>query len=56
MDLLNTVKSAMGGDPGDKSNELIQMVPNLIGGQSGGLNGLISQFSSKGLGDVLVHG
>ena len=26
---------------------------NLVGGQSGGLNGLISQFTSKGLGDVV---
>jgi uncharacterized protein YidB (DUF937 family) len=51
MDLLNTVKSALGG--GDKNNDLMSVVMNLVGGQKGGLNGLISQFTSKGLGDVV---
>ncbi len=51
MDILNTVKSALGG--GDKNNDLMSIVMNLIGGQKGGLNGLISQFASKGLGDVV---
>ncbi len=51
MDILNTVKSALGG--GDKQNDLMSTVMNLVGGQSGGLNGLISQFTSKGLGDVI---
>lgn len=53
MDILNTVKSALGGSKGDKQNDLLSTVMNLIGGQSGGLNGLISQFTSKGLGDVI---
>ena len=51
MDILNTVKSALGG--GDKKNDLMSVVMNLVGGQKGGLNGLISQFTSKGLGDVI---
>ena len=50
MDILNTVKSALGG--GDKQNDLMSSVMGLLGGQ-GGLNGLISQFASKGLGDVI---
>jgi uncharacterized protein YidB (DUF937 family) len=51
MDILETVKSALGG--GDKKADLMSTVMNLVGGQSGGLNGLISQFTSKGLGDVV---
>ena len=50
MDILNTVKSALGG--GDKQNDLLSSVMGLIGGQ-GGLNNLISQFGAKGLGDVI---
>ena len=49
MDILNTVKSALGG--GDKNNDLMSTVMGLLGG--GGLNNLISQFGSKGLGDVI---
>ena len=50
MDILNTVKSALGG--GDKQNDLMSSVMGLLGGQ-GGLNNLISQFGAKGLGDVI---
>ena len=50
MDILNTVKSAMGG--GDQKGDMISTVMGLVGG-SGGLNGLISQFASKGLGDII---
>lgn len=53
MDILNTIKSALGGGTEDKSNDLLSSVMNLIGEQSGGLNGLINQFTSKGLGDVI---
>ncbi len=53
MELLNNIKSEIGGASGEKSNDLISTVLNLVGGQSGGLNGLISQFSSKGLGDII---
>jgi len=50
MDILNTIQSALGG--GDKKDDLMSSVMGLLGGQ-GGLNGLISQFTSKGLGDVV---
>ena len=53
MDILNTIKSAIGGGEGDKQNDLMATVMNLVGGKSGGLDGLISQFKSKGLGDVI---
>jgi len=50
MDILNTVKSALGG--GDKKDDLMSSVIGVIGGQ-GGLQKLISQFGAKGLGDVI---
>jgi uncharacterized protein YidB (DUF937 family) len=50
MDILNTIQSALGG--GDKKDDLMSTVMGLLGGQ-GGLNNLISQFASKGLGDVI---
>lgn len=53
MSILDTMKSALGGDSGQQQNDLMSTVMNLIGGQGGGLQGLISQFSSKGLGDVV---
>ncbi|MFZ1281657.1 MAG: YidB family protein [Ignavibacteriaceae bacterium] len=49
MDILNTVKSALGG--GDNQGDLLSSVMGLLGG--GGLNNLISQFGAKGLGDVV---
>jgi len=51
MDILNNIKSVLGG--GEKQNDLMSTIMNLVGGQKDGLNGLISQFSSKGLGDVI---
>lgn len=52
MDILNTVKPVLGvGD--EKKNDLMSSIMFLIGGQSGGLNGLINQFKSQGLGDVV---
>jgi uncharacterized protein YidB (DUF937 family) len=50
MDILTTVKSVLGG--GDKKDDMMSSVMGLLGG-TGGLNGLISQFTSKGLGDVV---
>ena len=50
MDILNTIQSALGG--GNKKDDLVSTVMGLLGGQ-GGLNNLISQFPSKGLGDVI---
>jgi len=52
MDILNTVKSALGGGE-EKKNDLMSSIMFLVGGQSGGLNGLISQFKSHGLGDIV---
>jgi len=51
MDILNTIKSTLGS--GDKNSDLMSVVMNIVGGQKGGLNGLISQFKSKGLGDIV---
>ena len=52
MDILNTLKSVLGGGTGNKQPDLMSTVLNLIGGQSGGLGGLVKQFAAKGLGDV----
>jgi len=50
MDILNTIQSAL--SDGDKKDDLMSSVMGLLGGQ-GGLQNLISQFSAKGLGDVI---
>ena len=50
MDVLNTVKSAVGGVAG---KEIMPIVMDLISKQSGGLSGLIQKFTSNGLGDVV---
>jgi len=50
MDLMDSLKSAIGG--GGQKDALMSTVMGLLGG-SGGLNGLISQFASKGLGDII---
>ena len=52
MDILNTVKSVLGGGD-EKKSDLMSSIMFLVGGQSGGLNGLISQFKSQGLGDIV---
>lgn len=52
MDILNTLKSVLDGEAGVKQPDLISAVLNLIGEQSGGLDGFIKQFAAKGLGDV----
>lgn len=51
MDILNSVKSVLGGE--NKQNDLMSSIMFLVGGQSGGLNGLISQFKTKGLGNII---
>ena len=53
MDILSAIKSVLGGGADSKQNDVVSMVMNIVGGQGGGLNGLISQFTSKGLGDVV---
>ena len=50
MDLMDSLKSAIGG--GGQKDALMSTVMGLLGG-SGGLNGLISQFAPKGLGDII---
>jgi len=50
VDILNTIQSALGG--GNKKDDLMSTVMGLLGGQ-GGLQNLIGQFTSKGLGDVV---
>ena len=50
MDIMDSLKSAIGG--GNQQNDLMSTVMGLLGGQ-GGLNNLIGQFASKGLGDVI---
>lgn len=45
--LLSSFSSDKGG------NDFIGSALNLIGGNSGGINGLMQLFSSKGLGDLL---
>jgi uncharacterized protein YidB (DUF937 family) len=50
MDILNTIQSALGG--GNKKDDLMSTVVGLLGGQ-GGLQNLIGQFTSKGLGDIV---
>ena len=50
MDILNTIQSALGD--GNKKEDLMSTVVGLLGGQ-GGLQNLIGQFTSKGLGDIV---
>ena len=51
MDILDGVKSALGG--GGNQNDIISEIIKLIGGQEGGLNGLVKQFDSKGMGNLI---
>ena len=53
MGLLDSVTGALNGNTSSSQNDIVSTIMNLIGGQSGGLNGLISQFTSKGLGDII---
>jgi uncharacterized protein YidB (DUF937 family) len=50
MDLMDSLNSAIGG--GDKKDDLMSSIMQLLGGQ-GGLQNLISQFDAKGLGDII---
>ncbi len=50
MDLMNSLQSALGG--GQKNNDLLSAVIELLGGK-GGVNNLIGQFASNGLGDII---
>ncbi|HAB53849.1 MAG TPA: hypothetical protein DCE80_17005 [Ignavibacteriales bacterium] len=52
MDILNTLKSVLDSQAGNQQPDLMSAVLNLVGRQSGGLDGFIQQFTSKGLGDI----
>lgn len=52
MDILDSVKSVLGGNEGDKKNDLLSSVLVLVGGQ-GGIGNLVQKFTSNGLGDVV---
>lgn len=45
------VGQVLGG--GNSQNLLINAIMSLIGGQSGGIEGLVKQFTSKGLSDII---
>jgi uncharacterized protein YidB (DUF937 family) len=49
MDILDSLKSSLGGE--DKQSDLLSTIVSLIG--QDGLQNLISQFDSKGFGDVI---
>ena len=51
MDIMDSLKSVLGGK-GEKQEDLMSSITNLLGGKDG-LSGLINQFNSKGLGDVI---
>lgn len=45
------VGQVLGG--GNSQNLLINAIVSLIGNQTGGIEGLVKQFTSKGLGDII---
>jgi len=51
MDLMDSLKSTLGGGE-NKQNDILSGILGLLGGQ-GGLKNLVSQFASKGLGNVI---
>ena len=58
MGLLDNVMKAVGGQlSGSSQGGLMEQVLDLINNpETGGLNGLIDTFKSKGLGDAYLHG
>ncbi len=53
MDILDTLKSAVGGDDNGQNN-IQSSVMDLLGKHGGNLNSLLSQFSSSGLGEQVA--
>ena len=53
MGLLDSIESALGDSTAGNQNDVLSALMNLVGKQSGGLNGLVQQFASKGLGDLV---
>ena len=52
MGILDSIGQILGG--GQKQNPLIDAVMGMVGNQqTGGLGGLVQQFASKGLGDIV---
>lgn len=51
MGLLDDVIGAVGGQAG-RGNPLLSLAMQLIGGNGGGLNGLLDQFKAGGLGQI----
>lgn len=54
MDMMDVVKAGLGGltGAGGGQTALLNAALSLLGGQGGGLNGLVQAFSKQGLGDV----
>ena len=50
MGILDSLASTVGG--GDKQNDLLSIIMELLG-QQGGLNNLVGKFASNGLGNVI---
>lgn len=55
MDMMDIVKTGLGSLTGGSGNQaaLLQAVTSLIGGQQGGLGGLVKAFEQQGLGTVV---
>lgn len=55
MDMMDVVKAGLGGLTGAGGGQmaLLNAALSLLGGQGGGLNGLVQAFSKQGLGDVV---
>lgn len=55
MGLFDDLKGAVlgGAQPGGATNPLVGSLLQLLGGQGGGLAGLVQSFGSQGLGDVV---
>lgn len=55
MDMMDVVKAGLGGltGAGGGQSALLSAALSLLGGQGGGLNGLVQAFSKQGMGDVV---
>ena len=54
MDILGKVKSAVGVTEVEQQNDLFSAVVHHIKNMDGGLNGLVQQFRSQGLGSIVT--
>lgn len=54
MDIMDVVKAGLGGLSGSSGGQtaLLNAALSLLGGQGGGLGGLVQAFSRNGLGDI----